>query len=476
MDLIVNELVKILKSELPLIKKELRCASLFRGFFTKCLADALSLLDDELAQDKPQDAVIHQKKARTILTPFGEVHYQRRYYLSSTGVKNYFALDRFLEIEKTQRATPLLRAWVVKASTGMTARHEAEIISLLTPVSLSHQAVNQIVHEVGKELAAKQETEAVQAQDAFYNGTVKSRRKARYVIVTGDALLYKESGREVHHASLYRLTIHEGSRQVLKKNGQAAKNRRELINAVTFSSTKRENVFWLAKTYLNGHYDLRNTVVITNSDNGSGFTPDKFETFGAGAGQWIHQLDHFHARRKIEDRLKNKFPELQERLYRAVFRNYDFGQVTTILTTIDSVLSVDPSRNYQERTEVQKLFEYLKRNWSSLKPIKAYGKFHNPGGLGTSESGHRRYSNRLKGHGKYWSAAGARAQALIIDCVKNNTLEQYLGLPMVILEREKWQYDGNQIRRFLSQPQRLSEPHVGVISGKVELNGQRYFA
>lgn len=476
MDLIVNELVEILKSDLPLIKKELKCVSLLREVTLECLTCALSRLDDELAQHKPQDTVVHQKKVRTLLTAFGEVHYQRRYYLTSASKKNYFALDRFLGIEKTQRITPLLRSWVAKVSTGMTSRHEAEVISLLTPVSLSHQTVNQIVHEIGKELDAKQETAAVRAQDAVDNGTLKALRKAPYVIVMGDALLYKESGREVHHASLYRLTIHEGSQQVLKKNGQPAKNRRELKNPVTFSSTDRENVFWQAKMYLYSHYDLRETVVITNSDNGSGYTPAQFEAFGAGAQQWIHQLDHFHVRRKIEERLGTEFPELQERLYRAVFRDYNFQQVKVILTTIDSVLSVDPSVSYQARTEVSKLFEYLKRNWPSLKPIKAYGKFHNPGGLGTIESGHRRYSNRLKGQGKYWSIVGAQAQATIIDCVKNNSLDRLLGLPMVILEREKWQYNGKQIRQLLRQPHKVLEPHVGVISGKVELNGQQYFA
>lgn len=125
----------------------------------------------------------------------------------------------------------------------MTSRHEAEVISLLAPVSLSHQTVNQIVHEVEKGLAAKQETKTVQAQDAADNGTLKALRKTPYVVVMGDSLLYKESGREVHHDSLYRLTFHEGSQKVLKKNGQPAKNRRELKNSVTFSSTDRESVF-----------------------------------------------------------------------------------------------------------------------------------------------------------------------------------------------------------------------------------------
>lgn len=138
---------------------------------------------------------------------------------------------------------------------------------------------------------------------------------------------------------------------------------------------------------------------------------------------WIHQLDHFHVRRKIEERLDTEFPELQERLYRAVFRDYNFQQVKVILTTIDSVLSVDPSGSYQARTEVYKMFEYLKRNWSSLKTIKAYGKLYNPGGLETIESGHRRYSSRLKGHGKYWSVVGGQAQATIIDCVNNSSLD-----------------------------------------------------
>lgn len=42
---------------------------------------------------------------------------------------------------------------------------------------------------------------------------------------------------------------------------------------------------------------------------------------------------------------------------------------------------------------------------------------------------------------------------------------------MVILEREKRQYNSEQIRQLLRQ----LEPHVGLISGKVELNGQQYF-
>ncbi|GBG94890.1 hypothetical protein LFYK43_13490 [Ligilactobacillus salitolerans] len=434
---------------------------------------ALTQLDDELAQEKSQN-LIHQKKQRTILTAFGEISYVRRYYRTPAGKENFFALDRFLGFEGRQRVTPLLKYLVAKASPGMTNRHEAEVFSLLTPVTLSHQAVNQIVHVTGAQIKAQKESEAVQAQDAIETSQLTKRRQVPYLVVTGDALLFKECGNLVRHGSLHRVTVHEGSQKLLKRDGQPVKQRKELINAKTFSGTDREAVFWQADMYLHAHYDLRETVVITNSDNGSGYTADKFERFGSGAKQWIHQLDHFHVRRKLEERLSQSHPELIQKLLRAVFRDYSWKDVELVLTTIDSQLSTDPSGNYLARAEINKLAEYLNRNWSSLEPLWWNGKLHNPGGLGTSESGHRRYSYRLKGHGKYWSAQGAEAQALIIDCDKNNNLEYYLGLPQVALKRDKWSYDGKFILKLLRQPQRLSEPHVGVTVGKVEFNGKRY--
>lgn len=472
MDLIVNELVGILKSELPLIKKEYRLVALLVNLSCELITMALSSLDDELASTMTTGQV-QQKKWRTLVTPFGEIRYQRRYYFDPSTAQRFFALDHFLGIAKTQRVSPLLRSLVAKASTGMTTRHEAAVFSLLTPVTLSHQAVSRIVHEVGQELAEKQEAKTVQDEESLRDNTAKPAQQSKYIVVTGDALVYKQSSPGAKRGFLYRYTVHEGSRQIRKANGKPAKNRRELKNAVNFSSTDRVEALWQADTYLHTHYDLKNTVVITNSDNGVGFTPDQFAYLGSGAKMWIHQLDHFHVRRKIAERLGDNFPELNARLLQAIFYSYDFKAVQAVLDTLASILSTDPSRNYQYQSEINKLAAYLKRNWDSLRPLRHYH-VRNPGGLGTSESGHRKYSYRLKGQGKYWSAAGAKAQAVIIDCVKNKQLERYLEVPPMDLKRQERPYDGKFIRQLLKQPQKPVEPHVGVVQGQVQFYGQRY--
>lgn len=475
MDIIVYELLQLLKSEMSLIDKGKEITAFFTKLAQATLSAALGELDDELSHSE-QSGIIQQKKSRTLVTAFGEVTYVRRYYVTPAGQANYFALDDFLGIMTKQRVTPFLRALIARASIGMTNRHEAEIFSLLLPVTLSHQAINRLVRATGNELKVKQEDQTVRAQTALEHDALDQLKQVPSLVVTADALLYKEGGQEVQHASLHRVTIHEGSQKIKKQNGRPAKKRRELKEPMTFSATDRETAFWLADVYLHSHYDLTETVVITNSDNGSGYTPDKFERFGSGARQWIHQLDHFHVRRKVGTRLGTEFPLLTKKLVRAIFRNYDFTAVQMVLTTIESILSVDPSTSYQARQELVLLEKYLSRNWDSLRPLSWYGSYRDPGGLGTSESGHRKYSYRLKGQGRYWSKNGAEAQARIIDCVKNQSLESYLELPESKLKRAEWHYDGRAIQKLLHQSAEPVTPHVGVVQGLVELNGHRYYA
>ncbi len=55
--------------------------------------------------------------------------------------------------------------------------------------------------------------------------------------------------------------------------------------------------------YLQNHYDLSNTIVLSNSDGGSGYEPEVFQELTLGCKQHEHFLDRYHLNRKIRERM-----------------------------------------------------------------------------------------------------------------------------------------------------------------------------
>ena len=140
----------------------------------------------------------------------------------------------------------------------MTFRKASECLELLTDISMSHQTVHKITQSVAEKISKNNMTDH---QD-LKNPTVL------YIEADG---VWIGSQEKYKHLEFKRGFIHEG---VVRKNGRGS-----LINPVYFGSFgSSRDLFQSISDYLSEHCDLIETLIIANSDGGSGYESDKFET------------------------------------------------------------------------------------------------------------------------------------------------------------------------------------------------------
>ena len=116
--------------------------------------------------------------------------------------------------------------------------------------------------------------------------------------------------------------------------------------------------------YLQSTYDLAQVVVGSNSDGGRGYGKDVFGGLVIGCKQHEHVLDRYHVNRKLKERLYFTAPALQDEIRQAL-REYRWEPLQGLLDTAES-----QAETPEELGHVQKLRQYVARNWISLAPLK----------------------------------------------------------------------------------------------------------
>ncbi|MFT9014065.1 ISLre2 family transposase [Liquorilactobacillus mali] len=348
----------------------------------------LEQLDQELEKDA--NVKVLRRDQRTIQFLFGEVTFKRR-LVEETGGYHVYLLDRHLGIKPRKRYSPLLLAQVSGLASKGVMRTVASAVNLLTPISMSHQKVAGVIKEAGARIDNYQRQQGI-------NDTV-GKNKPVILYLEGDAFSVKQQAfhhnRQIRNLFVHRFQIYEG----IRKNGK----RRELINRHIISSLDRQQAMKEVSEYLQAHYDLKKTIIISGSDNGSGYEAEVFKELAPDCLKQEHFLDQYHLNRKLQERLSFDF-ELIKPMKKAVY-SWNWDQVRVILDTAESRITKEDQAGQEKRMALRKLENYLKRNWQYIKPAKLRG-VKKPNGLGSCESNHRRYTYRLKRQGRSWSKAG----------------------------------------------------------------------
>ncbi|HFI0004798.1 TPA: ISLre2 family transposase, partial [Streptococcus suis] len=114
--------------------------------------------------------------------------------------------------------------------------------------------------------------------------------------------------------------------------------------------------------YLQATYDLTETIVISNSDGGSGYEKEVFEELSLGCFRHEHFRDMYHVHRKIKERLNFVSSKLQGKLIEAIHQ-YDKEKVRACLDTAESLIE---EREETCLEQLRLLQGYLDRNWVYL--------------------------------------------------------------------------------------------------------------
>ncbi|WP_080147150.1 ISLre2 family transposase [Marinilactibacillus piezotolerans] len=445
---IIAQMMEILEGSATFLEAEILFEELFRQKAEECFQECIERLDKKCIQSyKDQGYEIDSVRKRTMQFTFGTVEFSRR-RVRKKGEKSLIPLDKFLQLSSRSRNSPLVEMKAAQMASDGVYRKAADAINLLTNFSLSHSAIHSITQRVGQKVQEWTEQKPLSDETMM-----KEKRKAPVLFIEGDGLLLtRRKGKE--RAELHRVQIHEG----VEKKGK----RPVLVNSMMFESTESsQEAFKRASAWIEATYDLRNTVIISNSDGGSGYEKDKFDSIIGKCARHEHFRDAYHVNQKIKQRLSFD-KELSYQMISAV-RKWDYARICAVISQANDRIQDDYRRTEYE-LELTKLLSYLDRNWDSLKGLHLrYLPLRK--GIGVCESNHRPYSYRMKRQGRGFGQKGAGNLAAIISARKNGLFLQALTETIPAFKQEFIPEFKGILRTLLKKSKTRNS--IGVIEGRI---------
>jgi hypothetical protein len=410
MEKIISNLYKIIKDTDNFIDTEERIQRYMYEVFTTILGDAFTYINKVLKASK-QEAGWKVKRSdwKTVQFIFGPVSFKRTLMVDQNGV-NHYPLDEWLGVRKYQRYSPLVEVKVAELAGESTYRETARILKEWTAVDLSHQTVGTIVKRVGEAQAEEDEEMVRELEEA---AELPKGKEVDLYYAEADGIFVrgtkKRQGLEVRHAVMYEGWEENGKRVALK----------EPKVIMTTDSTPD---FWKeVQALAANHYSLEDAQVVTNSDGGNGYTPEKFqEAFSQSKYPVLNQLDSYHVFQGLNRALGSQNKEYKEPIRKAL-KEHNLDNFKLWMDTYESTL--------EDKKKVEKLNDfrtYILRNWERIFDWRE--KVENaPNGartLGAMESNQRRISYRMKKRGMHWSKKGSKAMVKIKQGIFNQTLRK----------------------------------------------------
>ncbi len=240
------------------------------------------------------------------------------------------------------------------------------------------------------------------------------RIKTSKIYLEGDGVMVKttSSGNECSNTDLTHFLVHTGVKQVTKDRW-ILENKHEIVH-VNHEKAKEELL-----DYLYNHFEITDqTILITNSDNGKGYTKRTFQEIKKALGIKRHEhfWDEYHLNQKMKT-FFNPYPETLYNLAQKAIQTHKKPLLITVLDTVESLIETE------EQHETYYSFrQKMIRNFKDTKPAKLRNLSHK--GVGVMESQHRKITYRMKHRGMYWSIKGACTMAKMILLERIDQLEQ----------------------------------------------------
>jgi hypothetical protein len=371
-------------------------------------------LDDELMPQMKLQGWKYRKRAeKTVTFSLGVVTYRRRSY-SKDGVWRY-PVDEELGIVKYGRYSPELLYQIADYATSMPLRQVSAKFEVSAQLYIGKSTVHSTTNKVSKLFDDREEYRY------FEENEMIDKIKARAVYIEGDGVMLKTQEKE--RVDMAHFLVHTGSERI-------SGNRYQLKDKAEVISSQHAVALDQLEDLLTNRYDITSdTVLITNSDMGKGYTPYIFKEI-ASLFQCRHEhfWDAQHLNMKIKERFRKLPYELEQRLFSAI-QLHSKKSTRVILDTAESLIN-----NEEELELFNKFKTKLLQNFQYTKPAELRGFSHR--GIGVMETQHRKLTYRMKRRGMYWSEKGANTMSKMILAVYNDSLrELFFGA-----WREKYAY------------------------------------
>lgn len=443
---IVAELIEIIKGAKDSIEREEKTRHYFEQLQCKAVGEAWERIDEELAKQYAGEGwKTERNDERTIQASYGTVTFKRR-LMKKEGEKSIYPLDHALGIRPYQRYTAYLTYIVAQIGAKSVYRTTAAAINALTPATMSHQQVARIIRDAGQQ--CKEWEEAQREQLPGKGGELK---KPEHLYIEGDGLILHRQGKNGKKTNeLHRYQIAEG----VEQNGK----RRKLVGTHYVSGFSAKEAKEALEEYLANHYDLRDTIVLSNSDGGAGYGKEAFDEIIGKVKRHEHFRDRYHVNQKLKERLAGSNPKLAKELREAVWA-HDREKMEACMDTLESMAG-----SAQEKENISRLRGYLERNWGYLSTPEQRGLEGCSMCIGTCESNHRLYSYRMKKQGRAWGDEGGAAMARILTEIKNGDLRKALSAKKEFSCKPSRNFKG-AVRAALKKVKHAV--HEGVRHGKI---------
>lgn len=361
---------------------------------------------------------------RTVLFTFGEMTFSRNRWRK--GKNTRYPVDEWLGLKPYIRYSPELILHMAKHASKLSYREVCRTIQTAYDLLVTKDAVLKAVKVAGRLFSEREQYRFLLEEEQ------PQKIQADKIYLEGDGVMVKTTsgGDERHNTDLAHFLVHTGIKKV-GKNRYILQNKHEIIH--TNYETAREELL----DYLYNHFEITDKMIlITNSDNGKGYTKRIFQEIKKALGIKCHEhfWDAYHLNEQLKAFLK-PYPEPLQNLAFKALQTHRKDLLSTVFDTVESLIQSDEEYDRFHAFR-HKLFNHFKET----KPPKLRGLSSQ--GIGVMESQHRKVTYRMKHRGMYWSIKGACAMAKIILLERIDQLEElFFG----DWRRQYQYYQGNRL-------------------------------
>ena len=323
---------------------------------------------------------------RTVIFSFGEVTFSRSRWRKDN--ETIIPIDEKLGLYPRVKFSNEVIFQLTQLSNLLPYRKVAEVIELLNQVYITKNSVQTAISKAGQLLEEKEEYRILSLPD-------QKKIKTDKIYIEGDGLWIKQSSSESDSksAELTHFVAHTG----VKKG-----KRNTLTNKIEIVSTHHKKAKEQLLDSLYNQYEVTpETVIITNSDGGLGYSPGYFKELVSvfNHKEHFHFWDSFHVNQAIKINFRGLPSELSDLAFKAIKKRRK-KSLEAILDTAESLIESE-----SRLIAFQRFSRQLLKNFSFTAEPKSKG--ISSCGIGIMESQHRKISYRMKNRGMYWSKKGA---------------------------------------------------------------------
>lgn len=423
---------------------------------------AVTRYDDQVAPSmRARGYKLKNRSARTVAFIFGEICFERNRWYKKGTCK--VPVDEWLGLEKHSRFSMELIYQINQISTCTTYRKTADLIEFMTGINLTKDTV---LKAVKRATALKKEQEEYDLL-SLPEVTEENKKSPERLYIEGDGVWVKtrsKQGEEAKYSNISHYVIHTGSEQIGQSKRRQLKNKKNVLS-LKVSKAKEQVLDYVYQTFKTD----QKTILITNSDGGSGYGDSVFKEFAAAlqVQQHEHFWDPYHIKQEIERNYRQKPRELRELLWQAI-KKHDKPLLHTALDTTESLIEDE-----EETVTFQDFAKRLIRDFQYTKPASLRNLPKK--GIGVMESQHRRLTYRMKNQGMIWSIEGAEIMANMILAVEEGSLRDlFFGdwrkAAKKLKELDK--LSGGKIKKKVNRLKRLKR-NVKIEAGRKVHRGRR---